>query len=220
MIANLPGSVGRERFGARVLENERPRSFAANVNRGVAETTGDFVLVSNPDAYPEPGAVAELVRFAEHHPRAASSARSSSGPTAPGSRPAPLSDRARDDLAANAAAFAPRSLPPPGLPLRDPAVGAGAGRLVARRRLSPDAPDDARRARRLGCRLPPLRRGHRRRLPRRPGRLGALARPGGGRPPRLRRGDRQALPRPAHALASARDGPLPAQASRAAARPA
>jgi N-acetylglucosaminyl-diphospho-decaprenol L-rhamnosyltransferase len=70
VIANLPGSVGADRHGARVLENARPLSFAANVNRGVAETTGEFVLVSNPDAYPEPGAVAELARFAEDHPRA------------------------------------------------------------------------------------------------------------------------------------------------------
>ena len=70
LIANLPGSVGTERRSARVLENPSPLSFAANVNRGVAETSGDFVLVSNPDAYPEPDAVAELVRFAVEHPRA------------------------------------------------------------------------------------------------------------------------------------------------------
>ncbi len=70
VIANLPGSVGDDRHGARVLENPRPLSFAANVNRGVAETTGAFVLVSNPDAYPDPGAIGELVRFAEEHARA------------------------------------------------------------------------------------------------------------------------------------------------------
>jgi N-acetylglucosaminyl-diphospho-decaprenol L-rhamnosyltransferase len=70
VIANIPGSVGPEHPGARVLENARPLSFAANVNLGVAATSGDFVLVSNPDAYPEPGAVAELVRFADGHSRA------------------------------------------------------------------------------------------------------------------------------------------------------
>jgi N-acetylglucosaminyl-diphospho-decaprenol L-rhamnosyltransferase len=70
VIANLPGSVGASSFGARVVENARPVSFAANVNRGVAETSGEFVLISNPDAYPEPDAVAELVRFAAGHPRA------------------------------------------------------------------------------------------------------------------------------------------------------
>jgi N-acetylglucosaminyl-diphospho-decaprenol L-rhamnosyltransferase len=70
VIANLPGSVGGVPAGARVLENERPLSFAANVNRGVAETSGDYVLLCNPDAYPEEGAVATLAAFADAHPRA------------------------------------------------------------------------------------------------------------------------------------------------------
>ena len=70
VVSNVPGSVGAVPEGARVLENERPRSFAANVNLGVAETTAPYVVVSNPDAYPETGAIAELARFAEAHPRA------------------------------------------------------------------------------------------------------------------------------------------------------
>jgi GT2 family glycosyltransferase len=70
VIANVRGSVGDVPEGAHVVANERPGSFAANVNRGVGETSGDYVLVSNPDAYPEAGAVAELVRFADEHPRA------------------------------------------------------------------------------------------------------------------------------------------------------
>ena len=67
VVANVPGSVPA---GVEALENERPLGFAANVNRGTAATSGGYVLVCNPDARPEPGAVAELVRFAEHHPRA------------------------------------------------------------------------------------------------------------------------------------------------------
>ena len=51
-------------------ENDRPAGFAANVNRGVAATAGSYVLVANPDAVPAAGAVAELVAFAEAHPRA------------------------------------------------------------------------------------------------------------------------------------------------------
>ena len=47
VIANLPGSV----------------------NRGIAETGGDYVLVANPDAVPEPGAVAALVAHADATPR-------------------------------------------------------------------------------------------------------------------------------------------------------
>jgi len=67
VVANVPGSVPE---GVEAIENERPLGFAANVNRGAAATSGTYVLVCNPDAVPEPGAVAELVRFAEHHPRA------------------------------------------------------------------------------------------------------------------------------------------------------
>jgi GT2 family glycosyltransferase len=70
VVSNLPGSVGGVPEGTRVLENERPLPFAANVNLGVAATSGEYVLLSNPDAYPEEGAVAELARFADAHPRA------------------------------------------------------------------------------------------------------------------------------------------------------
>ena len=70
VIANLPGSVGELPEGVRVLENARPLPFAANVNLGVGSTVGEYVLVSNPDAVPEPGAIETLVAFADDHPRA------------------------------------------------------------------------------------------------------------------------------------------------------
>jgi N-acetylglucosaminyl-diphospho-decaprenol L-rhamnosyltransferase len=70
VIANLPGSVEGVPAGVEVLVNARPLSFAANINRGVAATAGEYVLVANPDAVPEPGAVAALVEFADAHPRA------------------------------------------------------------------------------------------------------------------------------------------------------
>ncbi|MDX6518162.1 MAG: hypothetical protein QOF50_1008 [Gaiellaceae bacterium] len=69
VVSNFPGSVGPVPADARVLENERPQSFAANVNRGIVETHGTFVLVANPDAVPEPGAVQALAEFAAAHPR-------------------------------------------------------------------------------------------------------------------------------------------------------
>ena len=56
VISNVPGSVGKRTTGARVLENAHPVPFAANVNRGVAETSGELGVISTPDAYPEPGA--------------------------------------------------------------------------------------------------------------------------------------------------------------------
>ncbi len=70
VVANVPGSVGGVPEGVRVLANERPRGYAANANRGIAETSGELVVVANPDTRPEPDAVAVLRAFAEDHPRA------------------------------------------------------------------------------------------------------------------------------------------------------
>jgi GT2 family glycosyltransferase len=56
--------------GTRVLENARPRGFAANVNLGVHETSGELVVVANPDAAARPGAIDALRGFMEAHPRA------------------------------------------------------------------------------------------------------------------------------------------------------
>jgi N-acetylglucosaminyl-diphospho-decaprenol L-rhamnosyltransferase len=67
VVANVPGSVPA---GVDAIENEHAAGFAANVNRGVAATSAQYVVVANPDAVPHPGAVAELVRFADEHPRA------------------------------------------------------------------------------------------------------------------------------------------------------
>ena len=69
VIANTPGSVGATPERVRVVANARPRSLAANVNLGIRATSGEYVLNANPDAIPEPGAVAALVAFADAHPR-------------------------------------------------------------------------------------------------------------------------------------------------------
>jgi GT2 family glycosyltransferase len=69
VVANTSESAPADPHAARVLENERPQSFAANVNRGIAETAGGLVLVANPDAVPEPGAVGVLRAFMEERPR-------------------------------------------------------------------------------------------------------------------------------------------------------
>ena len=55
--------------GARLVRNERPVGFAANANRGIAETAGEFVVVCNPDTESEDGTLATLEAFAELHPR-------------------------------------------------------------------------------------------------------------------------------------------------------
>ncbi len=69
LVANVPGSLPDRLLGARVVENERPLSYAANLNRGIAEARGELVLVNNPDAVPDPDAVATLVAFVAGRPR-------------------------------------------------------------------------------------------------------------------------------------------------------
>jgi GT2 family glycosyltransferase len=61
-----PSSVPAD---VRVLENDVPLGFSANVNKGIAATRGEYAVIANPDAVPERGCVAELVRFADAHPR-------------------------------------------------------------------------------------------------------------------------------------------------------
>jgi N-acetylglucosaminyl-diphospho-decaprenol L-rhamnosyltransferase len=67
VVENLGGTVVQ---GVRVIENVRPLGYAANANRGVAETTAPYVVVCNPDTEAGPDAVAVLRGFAELHPRA------------------------------------------------------------------------------------------------------------------------------------------------------
>jgi GT2 family glycosyltransferase len=68
LIANVPGSLPDDLHGASVVENDRPLSYAGNMNRGIAETRGGLVLVNNPDAVPRSGSVATLAAFMESRP--------------------------------------------------------------------------------------------------------------------------------------------------------
>jgi GT2 family glycosyltransferase len=67
VVANLPAL---DLPGVHVLENDEPAGYAANANRGIAETTAPFVVVCNPDTEAGPDALAVLRNFAEQHPRA------------------------------------------------------------------------------------------------------------------------------------------------------
>ncbi len=66
VIANIPGSVPT---GVEALHNPAPLGYGANINRGVARTTAELVLSANPDAIPDPEAVATLREFMRLHPR-------------------------------------------------------------------------------------------------------------------------------------------------------
>jgi GT2 family glycosyltransferase len=69
VVANLPGSEPAALpANARLLVNERPLRLAQNVNLGTRATSGDWVLFANPDAVPEPDAVAALASFAVSRP--------------------------------------------------------------------------------------------------------------------------------------------------------
>jgi GT2 family glycosyltransferase len=69
VVANVPGSVGEVPEGVTVVENAAPQWLARNVNRGIAETTGELVLFANPDTVPDPGAVGTLAAFMRERPR-------------------------------------------------------------------------------------------------------------------------------------------------------
>jgi GT2 family glycosyltransferase len=64
--ASLPAALPE---GTTVLHNDRVLSFAANANVGTANTAHELVLIANPDAIPEPDAVAVLREFMAAHPR-------------------------------------------------------------------------------------------------------------------------------------------------------
>jgi GT2 family glycosyltransferase len=68
VIANVPGSFDVLPESVTVVQNPRPLSLAANVNLGIAATSGEYVLIANPDAVPDAGAVTVLVAFADAHP--------------------------------------------------------------------------------------------------------------------------------------------------------
>jgi N-acetylglucosaminyl-diphospho-decaprenol L-rhamnosyltransferase len=69
---NVPdGSAALARsLGFRAYVNERPRTFAQNMNALIAATTEASVLILNPDVRLEPGCAARLVAHAEAHDRA------------------------------------------------------------------------------------------------------------------------------------------------------
>jgi GT2 family glycosyltransferase len=69
VVANLPGPRPELPPGARLVENDRPLGFAANANRGIAETSAPFVIVANPDTVAAPDAVQILREFVESRPR-------------------------------------------------------------------------------------------------------------------------------------------------------
>jgi len=69
VVSNVPGSVRTVPEGVRIVENPAPLSLAANVNRGITATSGEYVVSANPDAIAAPGAVEALAAFADARPQ-------------------------------------------------------------------------------------------------------------------------------------------------------
>jgi GT2 family glycosyltransferase len=66
VVANPPAP----NLDARLIVNSRPLGFAANANHGIAATSAQYVVVTNPDTEAQPRAVELLRAFAEAHPHA------------------------------------------------------------------------------------------------------------------------------------------------------
>jgi N-acetylglucosaminyl-diphospho-decaprenol L-rhamnosyltransferase len=68
VVANLPLELEVPANG-RLLENDEPAGFGANVNRAVNETMAEFVAIANPDTEAASDAVGILHDFATSRPR-------------------------------------------------------------------------------------------------------------------------------------------------------
>jgi N-acetylglucosaminyl-diphospho-decaprenol L-rhamnosyltransferase len=61
----------RERFPGVVVVEQENKGLAAGWNAGIARTRGRYVLLLNADAWLDEGALDDLVRYADAHPRSA-----------------------------------------------------------------------------------------------------------------------------------------------------
>ncbi len=61
--------VARDFPAARLVRSDRNLGFGRAVNLAAADATGDYLLLLNPDGYLEPGALDNLVDFAEANPQ-------------------------------------------------------------------------------------------------------------------------------------------------------
>lgn len=57
-------------IGARLIQSEDNLGFAGANNRAAREATSPYLVLLNPDAFPEPAWLAELIALAESHPEA------------------------------------------------------------------------------------------------------------------------------------------------------
>jgi GT2 family glycosyltransferase len=68
--AGLVERLARDFPEVRVLVNPINLGFSRGVNQGIAATSGEFILVLNPDCVLDPESIGILIRYARAHPRA------------------------------------------------------------------------------------------------------------------------------------------------------
>jgi GT2 family glycosyltransferase len=68
VVSNIPADLDLP-GGVRVIDNDRPTGYGANVNRGVAATGADWIVTANPDTEAAPDAVEILHSFASGRAR-------------------------------------------------------------------------------------------------------------------------------------------------------
>lgn len=77
---NSPQMVRSEFGNVRLISSDTNEGFAAACNRGMAASSGDFILILNPDTLIEPDAVINALAFMHSHPDAgAAGARMTDG---------------------------------------------------------------------------------------------------------------------------------------------
>ena len=69
VVVNLARDTPDVPAGVRLIVNDRPVGFAANVNRAMESTKAPLVVVANPDAVARSDAVEKLASFVESHPQ-------------------------------------------------------------------------------------------------------------------------------------------------------
>ena len=83
---SLPSLAAAEQPQVRVVALPRNVGFGAGNNRGAALAVGRWLLLLNSDAFVQPGAIDELVRFADAHPAVGAAGSSGDDDTLRGER--------------------------------------------------------------------------------------------------------------------------------------
>lgn len=66
---DMPSRI-ESKYNVKMIYNKKNRGFAGAVNQGIRVSTGEYILLFNPDTLTPEGTVEKLLRFMEEHPEA------------------------------------------------------------------------------------------------------------------------------------------------------